>query len=162
MKGAERAGGSLSASAAPSNSLAQMKKLLDDRRKPFLVIALEGARCVRLDGDELYVEYGTEARHLRDTLAKPENMKFLREVCRDVMGREMGVRLTVGEAAEADAGAPLTQQDEEQRERQRLREMAEQHPSVQQLLKVFGAEIIDVRRVEAEAPASNKTARDGV
>ncbi|HEX8476397.1 MAG TPA: DNA polymerase III subunit gamma/tau [Pyrinomonadaceae bacterium] len=133
------------------SSLEQIKKSLDARRKPFLVIALEGARTVRIEGDELYVEYAPEGKHLRDTLAKPDNIKILREVCREVAGRDMGVAIVVKQAGDGDADAPRSQQDEALLERQRLREMAEQHPAVQQLLKTFGAEIIDVRRIDTEA-----------
>lgn len=127
-------------------------KLLDERRRPFLVVALEGARVVRLDGDELYVEYAPEGRHLRDNLAKPDNVRILREACRDVTGRDTGIRIVVGEAgAGGEAGvAPSSQQDEERAERQRLRELAENDPGVQKLLRTFRAEIIDVRRIDGE------------
>ncbi|HEY0080493.1 MAG TPA: DNA polymerase III subunit gamma/tau [Pyrinomonadaceae bacterium] len=136
---------------AASEAVERLKKLLDERRKPFLVTALEGARALRLEDDELYAEYAPEGRHLRDMLAKPDNVKILREVCREVAGRDMGVRIVVREAGADDDEAQRTQQDEERLEKQRLREMAEQHPSVQQLLKTFRAEIIDVRRVEPES-----------
>jgi response regulator RpfG family c-di-GMP phosphodiesterase len=145
------AAGSSAPKPAASESVERLKQLLDERRKPFLVTALEGARTLRLDGEELYAEYAPEGRHLRDMLAKPDNVKILRELCREVAGRDMGVHIVVKEAgADADDDGQRTQQDEERLEKQRLREMAEQHPSVQQLLKTFRAEIIDVRRVEPE------------
>ncbi|HYX41007.1 MAG TPA: hypothetical protein VE821_04885, partial [Pyrinomonadaceae bacterium] len=68
--------------------------------------------------------------------------------CRKLLGRDVGVRVVVKDASESDA--PPTREDEEQRERQRLREMAEQHPTVQHLLRTFRAEIVDVRRVSEE------------
>ncbi len=106
---------------------------------------------VRLDGDELYIEYAPEGRHLRDNLAKPDNVLILREVCRDVTGRDTGVRISVREAGDGEGdAAPPAKQDEELAERQRLREIAENDPGVQHLLRTFRAEIIDVRRIDGE------------
>ncbi|HEX9918554.1 MAG TPA: DNA polymerase III subunit gamma/tau, partial [Pyrinomonadaceae bacterium] len=59
----------------------RIKTGLEERRKPFLAIALEGARKVSVEGAELYVEFAPETKHLRDNLAKPESIKLLREVC---------------------------------------------------------------------------------
>ncbi|HVF51339.1 MAG TPA: hypothetical protein VNA19_14715, partial [Pyrinomonadaceae bacterium] len=141
--------GKLPASPA-SAAVEQLKKLLEDRRKPFLVTALDGARKVLLDGDELYVEYAPEGKHLRDLLSKPDSVRMLRELCCETTGREMGVRIRIREAGESDDDEQLTQEDEARQEKQKLREMAEQHPRVQEVLRTFRAEIIDVRRVEAE------------
>ena len=129
----------------------RVMKLLDERRKPFLVIALEGARKLSLDGDELSVEFAPEARHLRDALSKPDAMKALREACCEAAGRQVGVRIAVAEPG-ADGGDPAarTREDAEREEQRRLREMAEQHPAVRELLRTFRAEIIEVRRVDAE------------
>ncbi|MGH9902034.1 MAG: hypothetical protein ACRD68_09510, partial [Pyrinomonadaceae bacterium] len=149
---ATRAAGPAVNAGGQGAALENLKNLLDDRRKPFLAIALEGARTARLDGEELYVEFAPEGRHLRDTLAKPDNVKILRDVCREVAGRDVGVHIVVKEAGESGGSddAPPSKQDEELSEKRRLREMAEQHPAVQQLLKTFRAEIIDVRRVEPD------------
>ena len=145
------------AAAAPSFSgetsstgtdIESVKQSLDTRSKPFLAIALDGARRARFDPEELYIEFAPEQRHLRDALAKPENVRILREVCRELAGRDMGVHIVVKAAGEDD-DVPVTKQDEAQVERQRLRELAEQHPAVQQLLKTFRGEIVDVRRVDA-------------
>jgi DNA polymerase-3 subunit gamma/tau len=127
----------------------RIKTGLEERRKPFLAIALEGARKVSVDGEELYVEFAPEAKHLRDNLAKPESVKLLREVCASVCGREMGVRIAVKDKDESrDDEQQRAAHDAEAEERRRLRELAENHPSVQQVLRAFHAEIVDVRRVE--------------
>jgi hypothetical protein len=127
----------------------QIKTGLEERRKPFLAIALEGARKVSVEGEELYVEFAPEAKHLRDNLAKPESVKLLREVCASVCGREMGVRIAVKDKDESrDDEQHRAARDAEAEERRRLRELAENHPSVQQVLRAFHAEIVDVRRVD--------------
>ncbi|HZG53542.1 MAG TPA: DNA polymerase III subunit gamma/tau [Pyrinomonadaceae bacterium] len=127
----------------------RIKTGLEERRKPFLAIALEGARKVSVEGEELYVEFAPEAKHLRDNLAKPESIKLLREVCESVCGREMGVRIVVKDKHESrDDEPPPSSRDADTEERRRLRELAENHPSVQQVLRAFQAEIVDVRRVD--------------
>jgi hypothetical protein len=119
----------------------------------FVVTALDGARRAGVEGDELFVEFAPEAKHLRDTLAKPENVKLLREVCQELLAREMGVRISIKEEGEPDddGGAPSSRQDEERRERERLRQMAEQHPVVQTFLETFRGEILEVKQTKTEA-----------
>ncbi|MFL6210116.1 MAG: DNA polymerase III subunit gamma/tau [Pyrinomonadaceae bacterium] len=126
----------------------QIKRALEERRKHLLATALDGARRASVEGDEFYIEFAPEQKHLRDTLNKPDAMKLLREVCRELLGRDVGVRVMVKDARATDA--PPTREDEELRERQQLRELAESNPAVQHLLRTFRAEIIDVRRVEPE------------
>ena len=99
------------------------------------------------EGDELCVEFLPESKHLRDTLAKGESGRILREVCREIMGREIGLRLAI---KNADDDTAMTPQDHERREQQHLREIAERHPGVQQLLKTFRGEIVEVRKVSSE------------
>jgi len=122
----------------------RVKATLESQRKMWLVTLLEGAQITQLDEHELYVEFAPDARHFRDTLSKPENIKFVREACREVTGREMGIRIQVKDPKAGDE--PLSREDEERLEKQRLREMAENSSIVQQMLKTFRGEIVDVRR----------------
>jgi DNA polymerase-3 subunit gamma/tau len=138
------------AAAAPSSMVEALKTGLEKRKRMFLVVALEGARKVSFEGDELVVAFAPDAKHLRDNLAKPDSVKMLREVCRELTGRDMGVRISVKEAGEIEEDAPLSKQDEARREKQQLREMAERHPAVQELLQTFHGEIVDVRRMDSE------------
>jgi len=140
-------------SASQGGIVEQLKTKLEERRKPLLAIALESARKVSVEGEELYVEFAPESKHLRDNLSKPESIKSLREVCALVCGREMGIRIVVKDQHETEDDAPPSPQhapmSAEQEEKRRLRELAENHPSVQQVLRAFQAEIVDVRRVES-------------
>ena len=116
-----------------------------------LVTALEGARCATLEGNELCLEFTPDARHLRDTLAKSDNVKILREVCKEITGRDLGVRFVISDpvgAASAAADAPPSKEEMARREKQSLREQAEKDPTVQQMLKTFRGEIVDVKRVD--------------
>ncbi|HEX6729543.1 MAG TPA: DNA polymerase III subunit gamma/tau [Pyrinomonadaceae bacterium] len=124
----------------------RIKTMLEARRKMFLVTVLDEALSTKLDDAELWVEFTPEARHFRDTLIKSENIKILREVCRDVTGKEVGVRITIQDSAREDS--PISKEDEQRLEKQRLRESAESNPIVQQMLRTFRGEIVDVRRLD--------------
>ena len=88
-------------------------------------------------------------RHLRDTLAKNDNVKILREICQAITGKDVGVRIVIKDRT-TDSDGPLSREEEERREKQRLRESAENNPLVQQMLRTFRGEIVDVRRIDSE------------
>jgi hypothetical protein len=122
----------------------RVKAVLENQRKRFVVTALEAALLTTLDNNELFIEFAPDYRHLRETLLKPENARLICEACREVTGQETGLRITVkGPQSE---GEPLNPEDEARLERQRLREKDESDPHVQQMLKTFRGEIVDVRR----------------
>ena len=113
-----------------------------------LVTALDHALNTALENGELFIEFAPESRHFRDTLSKPENAKFVRDACREVTGQETGLRIAV-KHTQPD-GEPLSPEAEARLEKQRLREMAEDSPVVQTMLKTFRGEIVDVRRPETK------------
>ena len=133
---------------AELSTIERVKAVLENQRKMLLVTALEAAQATVFEESELCIEFAPEARHFRDTLSKPDNNKFVREACREVTGKEMGVRILVKDPTAE--GEPLSREDDERLEKQRLREMAESSPVVQQMLKTFRGEIVDVRRVDGD------------
>jgi DNA polymerase III subunit gamma/tau len=131
------------------NLSAQLKSAIEKRNRPLLLIALEGAYQINLIDNELHIEFSQESKHLRNTLVTPESMKLIRESCREILGRDVGIRVSV---TDVDDNSPeMSAYREAIREKQQLREIAENHPAVQQLLKTFHAEIIEVRRVDTDA-----------
>ena len=140
------AGSSLNASDADSD-IERIKSGLEVRRKMFLVTALEGARSASLANGELYVEFAPEARHLRDTLAKSDNIKILREVCYEVAKRDCGVRIVIKDLT-APADSETSKEDQERNDKQSLGKSAKENPVVQQMLRTFRGEIVDVRRTD--------------
>jgi DNA polymerase III subunit gamma/tau len=124
----------------------RIKSALEQQRKMLLVSALDHALTASLDNGELFIEFAPESRHFRDTLSKPENAKFVRDACSEVLGAETGLRIAVKDAQ--NEGEPLTAEDEARLEKQRLRENAESSPVVQHMLKTFRGEIVDVRRLD--------------
>ncbi|MDQ3668622.1 MAG: DNA polymerase III subunit gamma/tau [Acidobacteriota bacterium] len=132
---------------AADSDIERIKSGLEGRRKMFLVTALAGARNASLEKGELYVEFAPEARHLRDTLAKSDNIKILREVCYEVAKQDCGVRVVIKDLT-APADAETSKENEERRDKQRLRKSAEENPIVQQMLRTFRGEIVDVKRAD--------------
>jgi DNA polymerase-3 subunit gamma/tau len=130
------------------SQIEQIKASLEKRRKMFLVTALEGSREAAIEGDELCIEFAPDTRHLRDTLSKSENVKILREVCKEITGRDLGVRFVIRDNEAGDV--PVSKEETERREKQGLRESVEKDPVVQQMLRTFRGEILDVTRVEGE------------
>jgi DNA polymerase-3 subunit gamma/tau len=131
---------------AELSPIERVRAVLENQRKMLLVTALEAAQSTVFEESELCVEFAPDARHFRDTLSKPENVKFVREACREVTGKEMGIRILVKDPKATAEGEPLTRDDEERLEKQRLRAMAENSPVVQQMVKTFRGEIVEVRR----------------
>lgn len=136
---------------ASASEIEQIKTVLGGRRKMLLVTALDAACQAGIEGNELCLEFAPETRHFRDTLAKSDNVKILREVCKEITGRDLGVRFVIVDpqaSASATADAPPSKEESERRDKQSLREQAEKNPTVQQMLKTFRGEIVDVKRVE--------------
>jgi DNA polymerase-3 subunit gamma/tau len=131
------------------SEIGRIKAALEKRRKKWLVTALDGARQVTLEGNELYVEFTPETRHLRDPLSKSDNVKILCEVCKEITGRDLGVRFVIADGEGTDA--PVSKEEVERREHQNLRELAEQDPTVQQMLRTFRGEIVDVKRLDEKS-----------
>lgn len=136
------------AAPAPSSPIDRIKAVLESQRKMLLATALDAAQAAAVDDSEFYVEFAPDSRHHRDMLSRPENIRFVRDACREVTGKEIGIRILVKDPA-AD-GEPLSREEEERLEKQRLRQKAENSPIVKQMLKTFRGEIVDVRRVDGE------------
>jgi DNA polymerase III subunit gamma/tau len=132
--------------AAPSSDVDRIKSSLESKRKMFLATVIEAASSVTIADNELCIEFQPDSRHLRDTLAKSDNINVLREVCREIKGRELGVRITILDP-EANA-APTSREDDERRAKQQRREQIEKDPFVQQALRTFRGELVDVQTTE--------------
>jgi DNA polymerase-3 subunit gamma/tau len=127
-------------------AIERIKVALEKQRKMLLVTVLESANTTSLESGELYVEFSPETRHFRDTLTRPENIKVLRDVCQEVTGQETGVRINVKNPE--DDNEPLTREEEEKLAKQNLRASAESNPMVQEMLRKFRGELVDVKRVD--------------
>ena len=131
---------------AAASEIDRVKSFLQAQKKKLLLAALDAAQTIVIEEGELRVEFAPEVRHERNTLSSPDSIKLLREACREVTGNEIGIRILVKDPR-AD-GEPLSREEQERLEKQKLRETAENSPIVQQMLKTFRGEIVDVRRVD--------------
>ncbi len=128
----------------------RIKTALERQRKMLLVTVLESAQSIVLEAEELYIEFSPDSRHFRDTLTKPENIKFIRDACLEATGLETGVRIAVKDPDEQQENQPLSRDDEERLAKQNLRSQVESNPVVQEMLRKFRGEIVDVRRAEGK------------
>src|SRR6185437_42527 len=88
----------------------QVKTKLEQKRRRLMLAALESAMRAELEGDEFVVEFSPEAKHYRDTLARADNSKALREACAEVCGKEIGIRFLIkSENEDAGASAPAAE-----------------------------------------------------
>lgn len=127
----------------PTGSLPeQIKAELDKKKKKMLVAAINASSRIELKGDELVIEFSPDAKHSRDTLAKPDNARILREVCGEICGRGVGIRFLIGNSGDA---APASPEEEQRRSKQKARQAAAENPRVQEVLRAFGGEIVDVK-----------------
>ncbi len=128
----------------PAGSLIdKIKSELEKKKRRLLIAAMDAASRVELEADELSIEFAPEAKHSRDTLAKADNAKALREACAEVCGREIGIRFSISNGDSND-GAPSSPEEEERRAKQQTRDAITQNPTVQQVLRAFGGEIVDI------------------
>jgi DNA polymerase-3 subunit gamma/tau len=133
----------------PSNTTAgsvidQLKAALEKKKRRMLIAALDAASRIELEGNELLIEFTPQARHSRDTLAKAENAKTLREACSDICGRDIGIRFSIRDET-SETNEPLSPEEEERLASKQTRQAAAQNPTVQQVLRAFGGEIVDIK-----------------
>lgn len=128
---------------APAGSLReQIKAELEKKKKRLLIASIDAASRIELEGDELLIEFSADGKHCRDTLAKADNAKILREACTEVCGRSVGIRFLTGNGND---DVPASPEEEQRRSKQRARQAAAANPKVQQVLRTFGGEIVDVK-----------------
>ena len=132
-----------SSTLASGSLIDKIKFELEKKRRRLLLAALDAACRAEIEGDELSIEFAPEARHSRDTLAKGDNARALREACAEVCGREIGIRLSI-RRGDSDDDGPASPGEEERRTKQEARHAIAQHPTVQQVLRAFGGEIVDI------------------
>jgi DNA polymerase III subunit gamma/tau len=129
---------------ASGSTLDQIKSALEKKKRRLLIAALDAASRAELLGDEFSIEFTSEAKHYRDTLARADNTRVLREACAEVCGREIGIRFSISDGQSVE-DKPVSSEEEGRRSKQQARQAAAQNPTVQQVLRAFGGEIVDVK-----------------
>ena len=148
---ATQASSTAGAASAVSQSIAttdgsicdQVKAKLEQKRRRLMIAALDSALRAELAGNEFVVEFTPDTRHYRDTLERSDNANALREACTEVCGRDIGIRFVIKSEDEASASTPVAPETREAK--QKARQAAAADPTVQQVQRAFGAEIVDVK-----------------
>jgi len=126
-------------SPVPAGSLKeQIKAELEKKKKKMLIAAIAAAPRIELEGDDLVIEFSADDRHL----AKPDTAKILREVAAEICGRNVGIRFATVTGGD---DAPASPEEEQRRSKQKARQAAAENPRVQEVLRAFGGEIVDVK-----------------
>jgi len=133
----------VAATPVSGSTIDQLKAALEKKKRRMLIAAIEGAVRAELEGDELLVEFTPENGHYRTTLAKAENARVLREVCAEVCGREIGIRFAIKDDDATEV--PASPEEESRRAKELVRQAVTQDPAVQQVLRAFGGEIVDIK-----------------
>ena len=121
----------------------QVKAKLEQKRRRLLIASLDSALRTEIEGDEFVVEFTPENKHYRDTLARADNLKALREACAEVCGREVGIRFLI-KTDESAHESPAAESDVREA-KLKAKKAAASDPTVQQVQRTFGAEIVDVK-----------------
>ncbi|HEX6850881.1 MAG TPA: DNA polymerase III subunit gamma/tau [Candidatus Polarisedimenticolaceae bacterium] len=131
-------------------------------RRPMLEAMLEEAATLRLEGDDVVVAFSPGAEAVRRMFERDDTVAFVRQLAVEVFGSSLGLRFESGDVAAAvpasasatagPAASPTVSPDETSSDpaptRQQLFDGARRDPSIQRLLREFGAQIVDVRPLE--------------
>ncbi|MGH9944515.1 MAG: TIR domain-containing protein [Pyrinomonadaceae bacterium] len=80
----------------PGPVFRDIQSAIEGRRKPLLALTLDGLSCFSVGrGDTLHLTFDPDSEHLAESVSRPENLQALREASREVLGREMDVRVSV-------------------------------------------------------------------
>ncbi len=123
---------------------------------PSIAPFLEMGHCVGIDGQEITLGYATTASVARARMEKADNLQAVREVCEEVAGRP--VRLRIVELTEGVPVVPSMAQVRAAREQDAklvLFEQTRSHPFIKHTLELFGGDVVDVRRLVPEREARN-------
>ena len=134
---------SVAAGTANESFCGQVKSRLEQKRRRLMIAALESSLRADLEGDDFVVEFTSDTKHYRDTLARADNAKALRETCAEICGREIGIRFVIKSDDETSAAEAVTPDAREAK--QKAKRAAAADPNVQQVQRAFGAEIVDVK-----------------
>ena len=127
--------------------------------KPMIGAILEQAQDILLDGQALVIAFEKENELVADRLRTPETVELLRRTAEKIMGGPVNIRIEssngVKTAAKEPQPAESTRLDTPQGARSGPNELLEQarnEPGVKKLLREFGAQVVDIRPLELNAP----------
>jgi hypothetical protein len=114
--------------------------------RPAVAAFLEHAEG-RMEADHLLLTFLPKHSFFKKSVEMPANMEALQKAAATLFGADLPVRLGLEERA--GAAPPPPPRESDSRRRERLMEVARDEPAVRSLASVFGAEIVDIKPLEA-------------
>ena len=123
-----------------------MDRLMKDH--PNIGTFLEMGTLVQVDPEQVVIGYPKHASVARWRTDKPENRALVAQVCQQVVGHVMKVRVVELESTQTSAMTIGQKRAQEQNEEdQSLIDEARANPIVKQTLEMFGGEVVSARRL---------------
>lgn len=126
--------------------------LIDAVRKarPMLEAMIEEAGTVRYEAGAVVLAFPPGAEAVRRMFEREDTLSFVRTAARDLWGEEVPIRVETAAATEEAPAAPKASfPTPGPTGREELFDRVRKDPSVRMLLTEFGAQIVDVRPLEA-------------
>lgn len=127
--------------------------------KPMIGAILEQAQDILLDGQALVIAFEKENELVADRLRTPETVELLRRTAEKIMGGPVNIRIESSNGVETAAKEPRPAESTRldtppgaQSGPNELLEQARNEPGVKKLLREFGAQVVDIRPLESNAP----------
>ncbi|CAI4030012.1 DNA polymerase III subunits gamma and tau [Nitrospira tepida] len=121
---------------------------------PSIASFLERGRLVEMEHGEIVLGYAKTETVARAMMEKEDNLRIMRSVAEALAGRPVTVR--IAELADATPAGPTMAEARAARRREEttlLFERTRAHPLVKEALALFGADVVEVRRLGAEKEA---------
>ena len=121
---------------------------------PNIASFLERGRLVEMESDEIVLGYAKTESVARAMLEKEDNLRVIRAVAEELAGRPVTVRIAeLTESAPAGPTMAEARAARRQEETTLLFERTRAHPLVKEALALFGADVVEVRRLGVEKEA---------
>jgi DNA polymerase-3 subunit gamma/tau len=123
--------------------------------RPMLAAMIEQATEVRLGEGRLVIVFPADLQALQRQVGSSESLALLRREVEGIAGSPVGVLVELAPAAARPASAPTSRPSGPAASTgpaADLLDQARRDPGVQQLLDVFGAQVVDIRRDDRPTP----------
>jgi DNA polymerase-3 subunit gamma/tau len=121
---------------------------------PSIASFLERGRLVEMEHDEIVLGYAKTESVARAMMEKEDNLRVMQSVGEELAGRPVTVR--IAELTESAPAGPTMAEARAARQREEqtlLFERTRAHPLVKEALALFGADLVEVRRLGSEKEA---------
>jgi len=124
----------------------KIKSLLEDRKKMRVLMAIDSAEDMAINGDELKISFSAKGKLFVEQLRSKENTKLLEEISEEAIGRKLTIVIAGGGSESSDSEKPKGNGSADDSSSGKTpRERANENPVVQSFVKAFKGQIVDVK-----------------